>query len=80
MSTAGAGSVTSQGYGSSVQQATVPEPRLSMQQPDTGNTADFTAEPRANMWDSIRTDSTDDDLDVPPSLRDRLRGKNREQR
>ena len=78
MSTAGAGSVTSQGYGSSVQQATVPEPRLSMQQPDTGNTADFTAEPRANMWDSIRTDSTDDDLDVPPSLRDRLRGKNRE--
>ncbi len=78
MSTARAGSVTSQGYGSSVQQATVPEPRLSMQQPDTGNTADFTAEPRANMWDSIRTDSTDDDLDVPPSLRDRLRGKNRE--
>ena len=78
MSTAGAGSVTSQGYGSSVQQATVPEPRLSMQQPDTGNTADFTAEPRANMWDSIRTDSTDDDLDVPPSLRDRLCGKNRE--
>ncbi len=78
MSTAGAGSVTSQGYGSSVQQATVPEPRLSMQQPDTGNTADFTAEPRANMWDSIRADSTDDDLDVPPSLRDRLRGKNRE--
>ncbi len=41
------------------------------------NTADFTAEPRANMWDSIRTE-TEDDLDVPPTLRERLRGKNKE--
>lgn len=41
---------------------------------ETGAT-DFTAENRANMWDSIRTDS-EDDLDVPPTLRDRLRGKN----
>lgn len=41
---------------------------------ETGAT-DFTAENRANMWDSIRTD-TEDDLDVPPTLRDRLRGKN----
>lgn len=39
--------------------------------------ADFTAEPRANMWDSIRTE-TEDDLDVPPTLRERLRGKGRE--
>lgn len=43
------------------------------------NTAgdDFTAGNRANMWDSIRSES-EDDLDVPPSLRERLRGKGRE--
>lgn len=39
--------------------------------------ADFTAENRSNMWDSIRNES-EDDLDVPPSLRERLRGKNKE--
>lgn len=39
------------------------------------NAADFTSEQRNNMWDSIRTEN-EDDLDVPPSLRDRLRGKN----
>lgn len=44
---------------------------------DTGAT-DFTANNRANMWDSIHTNETEDDLDVPPTLRDRLRGKNRE--
>ena len=38
---------------------------------------DFTAENRSNMWDSIRTES-EDDLDVPPSLRERLRGKGKE--
>lgn len=45
------------------------------QEPTMNNTADFTAESRTNMWDSIKTEG-DDDLDVPPSLRDRLRGKN----
>lgn len=39
--------------------------------------ADFTAEPRSNMWDSIRTEP-EDDLDVPPSLRERLRNKGKE--
>ncbi len=43
--------------------------------PAMNNATDFTAEQRNNMWDSIRTEN-DDDLDVPPSLRDRLRGKN----
>ncbi len=38
---------------------------------------DFTSGDRSNMWDSIRTEN-EDDLDVPPSLRDRLRGKNKE--
>lgn len=50
-----------------------PQPQM----PET-NAADFTAEPRANMWDSIRTEPEDDDLDVPPTLRERLRGKNKE--
>ena len=44
---------------------------------DTGAT-DFTAENRSNMWDSIPNNDQEDDLDVPPTLRDRLRGKNRE--
>lgn len=43
---------------------------------DTGAT-DFTAENRSNMWDSIQNNDQEDDLDVPPTLRDRLRGKNR---
>ena len=36
---------------------------------------DFTAENRANMWDSIRAQEPEEDLDVPPTLRERLRGK-----
>lgn len=36
---------------------------------------DFTAENRANMWDTIRAPEPEDDLDVPPTLRERLRGK-----
>ena len=36
---------------------------------------DFTAENRANMWDAIRTPEPEEDLDVPPTLRERLRGK-----
>lgn len=39
---------------------------------------DFAAENRTNMWDSIRSNDNDDDLDVPPTLRERLRGKGRE--
>jgi len=44
---------------------------------DTGAT-DFTASNRANMWDAIHTNEPEDDLDVPPTLRERLRGKNRD--
>ncbi len=39
--------------------------------------ADFTAQNRTNMWDSIRTEN-EDDLDVPPSLRDRLKNRGKE--
>ena len=36
---------------------------------------DFTAENRANMWDTIRAPEPEEDLDVPPTLWERLRGK-----
>lgn len=42
-----------------------------------GGATEFTGSDRSNMWDSIRTDQ-EDDLDVPPTLRERLRGKNRD--
>ena len=47
-------------------------------QPVEPSTSDFASENRSNMWDSIRGEA-EDDLDVPPTLRDRLRGKNKEQ-
>ena len=61
-------SISSQNVGvSAAENRVVPE----------ASTSDFTAENRTNMWDSIRTE-TEDDLDVPPSLRERLRGKGKE--
>ena len=43
---------------------------------------DFALENKSNMWDSIKSEPApeqsvmnDDEMDVPPSLRDRLRGK-----
>ncbi len=54
---------------------------LDQQRMNDSGAAEFTANNSSNMWDSIRggrnTDQ-EDDLDVPPTLRDRLRGKNRE--
>lgn len=63
------------GYGSSYNTSSYSSPAVS--QPAEPTTSDFTAENRSNMWDSIRTEN-EDDLDVPPTLRDRLRGKNKE--
>ena len=45
------------------------------EQPTSNTTAEFTGSDHSNMWDSIRANEPEDDLDVPPSLRDRLRGK-----
>ena len=45
---------------------------------------DFATENKSNMWDSIKnepepepapTPADDDELDVPPSLRERLKGR-----
>ncbi len=63
-----------QGNGSSLAQSGVGSVSQPVTEPAS---ADFTAENRSNMWDSIRTES-EDDLDVPPSLRERLRGKGKE--
>ena len=46
-------------------------------EPAPAENSDFAAENKTNMWDSIRSsdNDTEDDLDVPPSLRAKLRGK-----
>ena len=50
----------------------------------TAEAKDFALENRSNMWDSIKHEpepepapADDDELDVPPSLRERLKGKKR---
>ena len=52
----------------------------------TTEAKDFASESKSNMWDSIKnepepepepTPADDDELDVPPSLRERLKGKRR---
>lgn len=39
----------------------------------TTDAADFTSNNKANMWDSITKPEPEEDLDIPPSLRNRLR-------
>ena len=44
----------------------------------------FTADNKGNMWDSIKTDETikekeEEDLDVPPSLREKLRARKKKE-
>ena len=51
------------------------EPERRAPMTDSAVANDFAAENRTNMWDNIRTPEQEDDLDVPPTLRDRLRGK-----
>lgn len=66
------------GYGSSVNSGAQASTPVMDSRPVVENPSeDFASAPRTNMWDSIRTE-TEDDLDVPPTLRDRLRGKGRE--
>ena len=37
--------------------------------------ADFAKDSKENMWDSIRTEESEEDLDVPPTLREKFRRK-----
>lgn len=60
---------------------TEPAPVFSSEAP-AADTKEFATENRSNMWDSIKNDpepepttTDDDEMDVPPSLRERLRSK-----
>lgn len=63
--------------------AAEPEPASIKNEKPSAEPKDFALENKSNMWDSIKHEpepepSTDDeDMDVPPSLRDRLKGKKR---
>lgn len=56
------------------------------EKPTSLEAKNFAVENRTNMWDSIKNEpahedsaSSDDDMDVPPSLRERLRGKKKKE-
>ncbi len=57
-----------------------PEPNIEDTKP-TAEAKDFALENKSNMWDSIKNEpelepiADDEDMDIPPSLRERLRGK-----
>lgn len=54
-----------------------PEPSAKEEKPEV-EAQDFALENKNNMWDSIKAEpeaEADDDMDVPPSLRERLKGK-----
>ena len=60
-----------------------PEPEEPKDERPTSEPKDFALENKSNMWDSIKSEPTpeepahdnDDDMDIPPSLRDRLKKK-----
>ena len=64
----------------SEEEASTPEPSSESSKP-TAEAKDFALENKSNMWDSIKSEpepeptTSDDDMDIPPSLRERLRGK-----
>ena len=39
---------------------------------------EFTKDSKKNMWDAIRTEESEEDLDVPPTLRSKFRRKKKE--
>ena len=59
------------------------EPKEPKDEKPSSEPKDFALESKSNMWDSIKnepapeetTHDTDDDMDIPPSLRDRLKKK-----
>lgn len=64
-----------QGVGFDEPDVTSDQPVNDVPQAPTVDSADFAAENNVNIWDSIKTTKEEDDLDVPPSLRNKLRGK-----
>ena len=58
-----------------------PETNFENEKPEA-EAKDFATDNKSNMWDSIKSDPTpepahdnDDDMDIPPSLRDRLKNR-----
>ena len=47
--------------------------RKELEAQQTTDSADFTSNNKANMWDSIDKTEPEEDLDVPPSLRNRIK-------
>ena len=67
--------------------ASTPEPEpLPREEKPVSEAKDFAAETRSNMWDSIKSEpepaaepvASDEEMDVPPSLRERFRKKKRD--
>ncbi|MBQ9180668.1 cell division protein FtsZ [Candidatus Saccharibacteria bacterium] len=64
--------------------ASMPEPEI--EEKPTAEAHDFAMESKSNMWDSIKAEPvpaaepsmSEDDMDVPPSLRERLRKKKKD--
>ena len=60
-----------------------PEP-IKREEHPAAEAKDFATEPRANMWDSIKSEpepeptTSDEEMDVPPSLRERFRKKKKD--
>ena len=58
-----------------------PEPLSQKDEKPTTEAKDFATDNKSNMWDSIKHEPEpepvmeDDDMDIPPSLRERLKGK-----
>ncbi len=76
--------VVATGFDSDYYSEPLPEetPATQPEQPAALESKNFAVESKSNMWDSIKSEpaheepaTSDDDMDVPPSLRERLRGK-----
>lgn len=79
-------------YGGGYAEEPEPEPvaassSFTRDEKPTAEAKDFATESRSNMWDTIKnepepepaTTASDDEMDVPPSLRERLRGKKKKE-
>ncbi len=78
--------VVATGFDSDYYNEPLPEPETTTSFKDekpASEPKDFALENKSNMWDSIKNEpepepvTNDDDMDVPPSLRERLKGKKR---
>ena len=57
------------------QQIVEPTPSFAPETNEQSSAEEFTATPKENIWDKIGRQDEEEDLEVPPSLRAKLRGK-----